>query len=174
MKTSLYTEVEQREVDVLIPCGDDGHREILRIIGNARFDHNVCVMANNQYGMEEFGRLFYLLADLPDTKLMEYLDQIDLVRAGHRGCVRCSLKFLVFCQFFCGIQLPHRLEGYNREFDAMVSKWPGRDFVEEVWKSIDSAKPSASERSLPLERLRRMRLRVFPTEIRVFRGDFDK
>lgn len=149
--------------------------EIERIIGNARFDHNVCLMARNRYGMSEFGRLFYLLADLEDSQLKRYLDLVDEVRAGHLPCLRCSLKFVAFCRFFCGIRLPRRLLCYEREFEALLRRFgPGRDFMSEVWEAIDGAKPAVVALPPPLSRLRHQRLRVFPTEIRFFRGDFER
>ena len=149
--------------------------EILRIIGNARFNHNVCVMARNRYGMGEFGRLFYLLGDLRRPLLSHYLDKIDEVREGHRDCPMCSLKFAAFCRFFCGIELPERLAAYEREYDAMLwSFGPGRDFMYEVWNAIDKARPVTSATMPPSARLRGLSLSVFPTEIRVFRGDFER
>jgi hypothetical protein len=149
--------------------------EILRIIGNARFEHNVCLMARSRYGMGEFGRLFYLLGDLSRPVLSHYLDQIDEVREGHSECLRCSLKFMAFCRFFCGIQLPGRLAAYEREYDAKLwSFGKGRDFMCEVWEAIDKAKPVRSACMSPSARLRGLSLSVFPTEIRTFRGDFER
>ena len=151
------------------------HSEIMRIIGNARFEHNVCLMARTRYGMAEFGSLFYLLADLRDPLLHGYLDLVDEVREEHRLCLRCSLKFLAFCRFFCGIQLPRRLAAYEREYGRMVRKFgPGRDFMYEVWEAIDTAKPVRNTRPPPSSRLRNFPLAVFPTEIRFFRGDFER
>jgi len=149
--------------------------EILRIIGNARFEHNVCLMARHRYGMHEFGRLFYLLRDLKPPLLSRYLNQIDEVREGHRGCLRCSLKFLAFCRFFSGIQLPDRLAAYEREYDAMLwSFGPGRDFMYEVREAIDRARPVTIASMPPSARLPGPSLSVFPTDIRVFRGDFER
>jgi hypothetical protein len=151
------------------------HSEIVRIIGNARFEHNVCLMARGQYGMGEFGRLFYLLADLSNERLQEYLDLIDEVRKSHRACLRCSIKFLAFCRFFCGIQLPVRLAGYETEYAEQVERFgPGRDFMGEVREAIDRAKPVRFAAPPPSSRLRNLALKVFPTEIRVFRGDFER
>ena len=149
--------------------------EIARIIGNARFEHNVCLMARNQYGMREFGRLFYLASDLDKRRLEEVLDFIDEVRDSHRLCLRCSLKFVAFCRFFCGIQLPRRLASYEDEYDRLLALFgPGRDFMSEVWDAIDKAKPVATPKPPPNSRLRSRSLAIFPTEIRVFRGDFDR
>jgi hypothetical protein len=149
--------------------------EIARIIGNARFEHNVCLMARNQYGMREFGRLFYLTSDLDKRRLEEVLDFIDEVRDSHRLCLRCSLKFVAFCRFFCGIQLPRRLASYEDEYDRLLALFgPGRDFMSEVWDAIDKAKPVATPKPPPNSRLRSRSLAIFPTEIRVFRGDFDR
>jgi hypothetical protein len=149
--------------------------EIARIIGNARFKHNVCLMARNQYGMEEFGRLFYLMLDLDDRRLEESLDFIDEVRESHRLCLRCSLKFVAFCMFFCGTQLPGRLAAYEREYDYLLGLFgPGRDFMEEVREAIDKARPVIAPDPPPNSRLRGRSLAIFPTEIRVFRGDFER
>ena len=149
--------------------------EILRIIGNARYEHNVCLMARGRYGMAEFGRLFYLLGDLGRAVLSGCLDQIDEAREGHRECLRCSLKFVAFCRFFCGILLPERLAAYEREYDAMLwSYGKGRDFMCEVWEAIEKARPVRSARTPPSARLRSLSLSVFPTDIRMFRGDFEK
>jgi hypothetical protein len=149
--------------------------EIARIIGNARFEHNVCLMARNQYGMGEFGRLFYLISDLDKRRLEEVLDFIDEVRDSHRLCLRCSLKFVAFCRFFCGIQLPRRLASYEDEYDRLLALFgPERDFMSEVWEAIDGARPVATPKPPPNSRLRSRSLEIFPTEIRVFRGDFER
>jgi hypothetical protein len=151
------------------------HTEITRIIGNARFEHNVCVMARKQYGMGEFGRLFYLMLGVNNRKLEELLDFIDEVRRSHRYCLPCSLKFLAFCRVFCGIQLPDRQAAYEREYyDRLEQYGPGRDFMDEVWEAIDKARPVAAPKPPPNSRLRNRSLMIFPTEIRVFRGDFEK
>lgn len=149
--------------------------EINRIIGNARFQHNVCLMARNQYGMGEFGRLFYLLSDIDAGRLEEVLDFVDEVRASHRLCLRCSLKFVAFCRFFCGTQLPRRLAAYEREYDEMLAQFgKGRDFMLEVREAIDKAKPVHPPMAPPSARLRSRSLAIFPTEIRMFRGDFER
>ncbi len=149
--------------------------EITRIIGNSRREHNTCLMARNQYGMGEFGRLFYLISDLDNRRLEEVLDFIDEVRASHRQCLRCSLKFVAFCRFFCGFQLRRRLPSYEDEYDHLLELFgPGRDFMCEVREAIDKAKPVATPNPPPNSRLRDRSLAIFPTEIRVFRGDFDR
>jgi len=149
--------------------------EITRIIGNARFKHNTCLMARNQYGMAEFGGLFYLMSDLENRRLEGFLDFIDEVRDSHQQCLRCSLKFVAFCRFFCGIQLPRRLASYEDEYDQLLAMFgPGRDFMSEVWEAIDKARPVATPNPPPNSRLRNRPLTIFPTDIRVFRGDFDR
>ena len=149
--------------------------EITQIIGNARFKHNTCLMARNQYGMGEFGRLFYLLSDLDNRRLEGFLDFIDKVPDSHQQCLRCSLKFVAFCRFFCGIQLPRRLASYEDEYDQLLAMFgPGRDFMSEVWEAIDKARPVATPNPPPNSRLRERSLAIFPTEIRVFRSDFDR
>jgi hypothetical protein len=102
--------------------------ETARIIGNPRVKHNACLMAHNQYGMGEFGRLFYLISDLDKRRLEGVFDSTDEVRESHRLCLRCSLKFVAFCRFFCGIQLPRRLASSGREYDRLpVLFGPGRE-----------------------------------------------
>lgn len=149
--------------------------ETARIIGNARVKHNACLMAHNQYGMGEFGRLFYLISDLDKRRLEGVLDSTDEVRESHRLCLRCSLKFVAFCRFFCGIQLPRRLASYEDEYDRLLALFgPGRDFMSEVRDAIDKAKPVATPKPPPNSRLRGRSLAIFPTDIRAFRGDFDR
>lgn len=149
--------------------------ETLRIIGNARFEHNVCLMARGRYGMAEFGRLFYLLEQSDSSMLGRCLDRLDEVRVGHRACLRCSLKLAAFCIFFCGNRLLWRKAAYQREYDAMLWRFgQERDFMSEVRDAIAAARPAGSARMPTRARLRRLSLAVFPTEIRSFRGDFDK
>lgn len=149
--------------------------EISRIIGNARFNHHVCVMARNSHGMAEFGALFHLIQNLAKPLLEKYLDLIDEVRKTHRFCLRCSLKFTAFCCLFCGNQLPIRRALYDREYAALLALWgPGRDFMQEVRHAIRMAKPAADAATLPSARPVPFHLRVFPTEIRLFRGDLER
>ena len=155
------------------PPADPAHTEILRIIGNARAEHNVCTMARGRYGLREFGRLFYLLADVTDQKLGEYLNRIDDARSGH--CIKCSLKMLAFCRFYCGSRLEQRLAKYRREYEAELSVFgPERDILDEVGYAIDCAKPQPPAPPPPESKMTRMRQRVFPTDIRQFRGDFEE
>jgi hypothetical protein len=149
--------------------------EVVRLIGNARSHHNVCVLARGRYGMAEFGRLFYLLADLDDERLGRCLDLVDEVRRTHAKCLRCTIKFVAFCRFYCGIQLPRRLEAYERRYDRLVDLFGrGRDFMGEVGQAIEEAKPEIHPNPPPGARLRHHALKVFPTEIRFFRGDFER
>lgn len=151
------------------------YTEITRIIGNARFEHNVCVMARRQYGMGEFGRLFHLMLGVNNRKLEEFLDFIDEVRRSHRYCLPCSLKFLAFCRVFCEPQFPDRLASYEREYYDRIEQYgPGRDFMDEVREAIDKARPEVAPKPPPNSRLRNRSLMIYPTEIRVFRGDFEK
>ena len=154
---------------------DPAHAEILRIIGNARAEHNVCTMARGRYGLREFGRLFYLLADVPNQRLGEYLDQIDAARSGH--CIKCSLKILAFCRFYCGNRMEQRLEKYIREYEVEL-EWFGteeeRDFMDEVGYAIECAQPQPPAPPAPESKNSKLWQRVFPTDIRLFRGDFEK
>jgi len=147
--------------------------EILRIIGNAGVEHNVCVMARGRYGLSEFGRLFYLLADVTTEKLGDYLDQIDAVRSGH--CIKCSLKILAFCRFYCGNRMEQQLRKFIREYELELEVFgPGRDFLDEVGYAIECAKPQPPATSSTESKHEKMRRRVFSTDIRLFRGDFDE
>jgi hypothetical protein len=156
---------------------DLAHTEILRIIGNARAEHNVCVMARGRYGLSEFGRLFYLLACVSNQKLGEYLDQIDAARSGH--CIKCSLKILAFCRFYCGDRMEQHLGKFTREYELeleLFNSEPGseRDFLDEVGYAIECAKPQTPATPAPESKGVKMWQRVFPTDIRLFRGDFDE
>jgi hypothetical protein len=88
---------------------------------------------------------------------------------------RVCIKFVAFCRFFCGIQVPRRLASYEDEYDRLLALFgPGRDFMSEVWDAVDKAKPVTTRKPTPNSRLRSRCLAIFPTEIRVFRGDFDR
>lgn len=131
----------------LAPTDSGMDLEIARIIGNARSKRNACLMARNQYGLREFGRLFYLMADLDKPRLEESLDFIDEVKQSHEHCIRCSLKFVAFCRIFCGNQLPQRQAAYESEYAEMLKRFgPGRDFMSEVWDVIDRARPTVDPR----------------------------
>jgi hypothetical protein len=148
----------------LAPADAELDLEIARIIGNVRFKQDVCLMARNQRGLSEFGRLFYLMTNLDNRRLEEFLDFIDEVRESHRRCLRCSLKFVAFCRFFCGIQLPGRLAAYEREYDYLLGLFgPGRDFMSEVWEAIDKARPVLAPDPPENSRLRERSLESSPT-----------
>jgi len=152
---------------------DPAHTEILRIIGNARAEHNVCVMARGRYGLREFGRLFYLLENVPNQKLGAYLDEVDAARSGH--CLKCSLKILAFCRFYCRNRLEQRRETYILEYEEELAVFgPGRDFFDEVAYAIKCSKPQPPPTPPPQTKKSRLRQRVFPTDIRQFRGDFEE
>jgi len=156
---------------------DPAHPEILRIIGNASAADNVCVMARGRYGLSEFGRLFYLLAGVSNQKLGEYLDQIDAARSGH--CIKCSLKILAFCRFYCGDRMEQRLGKFIREYELELELFDlerdsERDFLDEVGYAIECAKPQTPATPAPESKGVKMWQRVFPTDIRLFRGDFDE
>ena len=116
--------------------------EIRRIIGNARQEHNRCVLARKRYGLEEFGRLYYLLEALPGEQLEAHLDFLDEVRATHDDCGPCSMKFIAFCRFYCGSKLPARLARYEKEYSELHRLLASpRDFMDEVQYAIDCQKP---------------------------------
>ncbi len=148
----------------LAPADVELDLEIARVIGNARFKQDVCLMARNQLGLSEFGRLFYLMKNLDDRRLAESLDFIDEVRESHWRCLRCSLKFVAFCRFFCGNQLSGRLDAYEREYDYLLGLFGlGRDFMSEVWEAIDKARPVPAPDPHQNSRLRERSVEICPT-----------
>lgn len=151
--------------------------EALRVIGNARSEHHTCVMAGSRHGMAEFGALFHIVPELEYSALVHCLNLMDEVRAGHLRCLRCSLKFLAFCIFFCGSRIPLRRACYEYEYEKLIDRFgSGRDFFKEVDEAIRAAKPSmmrGQTRRSRQDRRDRMKSTVFPTDIRFFRGDLD-
>jgi len=104
------------------------------------------------------------MTNLENRRLEEFLDFIDEVRESHRRCLRCSLKFVAFCRFFCGIQLPGRQDSYEREYDYLLEVFgPGRDFMSEVWEGIDKAKPVLAPDPPQNSRLRERSVEICPT-----------
>ena len=149
------------------------HLEIERIIGNARQQHNICVMARDRYGMAEFGRLFYLLKETDSPQLKRYLKLIDEVTESHGTCLRCTIKLVAFSRSFCGTLLPRRASAYGREYARLLDLFgEDRDFMAEVAAAIEAAKPPSGAPFTPDLKTTNPSLAIFPTDIRLFRGDF--
>ncbi len=73
--------------------------------------------------------------------------------------------------------MEQRLEKYIREYEVEL-EWFGteeeRDFMDEVGYAIECAKPQPPAPPAPESKNSKLWQRVFPTDIRLFRGDFEK
>lgn len=113
------------------------HAAIVRLIRNSHREHRVCAMARGRYGLEDYGRLGNLLGKFAASRLAEFLDEIDEVRASHASCLPCSLKFLAFCRIYTVDRLPERHTAYEQEYEALYRhRREDRDFMAEAQSAI--------------------------------------
>jgi|GEM_PF-1340638 len=113
------------------------HADIIRLIRNSHREHRVCALARGRYGLEDYGRLGNLLEEVASSRLAEFLDEIDEVRASHASCRPCSLKFLAFCRIYTMDRLPERHAAYGHEYEALYRhRREDRDFMAEAQSAI--------------------------------------
>ncbi|MEI6715407.1 MAG: hypothetical protein WCO60_16745 [Verrucomicrobiota bacterium] len=142
--------------------------EIRRLISNVSFNYNVCVLARGRYGLQDLARVAGLLAPLNEAAILRTLRLIDEVCEAHR-CALCTIKLVAFARVFCRDRPSLSLEyaRYTAEYNMLSAAiGSARDFQNEVEEVIQAFRRPA--------RARKPRVgRVFPTDIRWFRGDYD-
>lgn len=158
MKMALFT--SPHTFDGTPADSTQSDNEIMRLIGNARSVHNICVMARNRAGMSDYGLLAHLLNNVSDAQLASYLNVIDEVRKSHFRCPICTLKIISFCEYYSQERLPSAHQKYFRLYEKWYKKLGReRNFRKEVHEAVLFAQP------VPV---------IFPTNVRFFRGDTDE
>jgi hypothetical protein len=112
--------------------------DIRRAITNQKSEHAPHAFKAGQVGMNEFDLLYPVLRRLPVRELSKWMRLIDEMRATHNGCGPCYSKILAYSIFFTEDLLPERNDEYYSIYKTVAGIPPrGRDFIREVWDSIN-------------------------------------